>query len=206
MFCVGPVAAGSMVGVGDGDGVGVGVVLAAAITVGVGLAVDSWEACLDFEQPHRPANNRMKAIAAAAIVLRLMSALLNYLYAPEWYSCSEGGSSSASPPPIASSSSSADKSLQFNDIQRGRSSLKTAPSCKLQGNPILSKSNRKSFSPQMNADQRRFLEDGRAPTPLAGRCFKRRKPRLTPIITGQNQSGARDFLPRPPLLFKTNTT
>jgi len=34
----------------------------AAITVGVGLAVGSWEACLDFEQPHRPASNRMKAI------------------------------------------------------------------------------------------------------------------------------------------------
>src|SRR5260370_498224 len=93
-------------------------------------------------------------------------------------------------PLIASSSSSADKSLQFNDIQRGRSSLKTAPGCKLQaprGNPVLSKSNRKNFSPQMSADQRRLLEDGREPpTPLARSCFKRRKSRLARVIAGKN--------------------
>ena len=48
MFCAGPIAASSIVGVGDGDGVGVGVgvdgaVLAAVIPGGVGLAAGSWE-------------------------------------------------------------------------------------------------------------------------------------------------------------------
>jgi len=59
---------------------------------------------------------------------------------------------------------------------------------------VLSKSNRKNLSPQMNAEQRWFGRLGGGPDPTCWQGFDVPKPRLTRVIAGENRSGAGDLL------------